>query len=343
MLRCKRGANDRGRLHRLECHLVRRRRSRNDREDRILATFHFHGADCKLMEDYSHIWGRSFEHEENQILHHFENLLREWAAKGDTTRLNAALDRSATRNRTSLMWTLFLEVGAEQTHSLGAMLRSVLDEPLFLTHPDYAYGGTALLGALHKTGDASQRESLERLVLELPVNASARSGDGLALTRPQVEHARDRLLRVLHEPNIVLQALRDLRRQRQSAESLPKNLDTEPPRVISRRISDKESVALRGINLDEPANEEMFQLREALKPLVRLENNKLDIREVERKWEVIHRCELALEQHAAQQPKMTQELRGYLVSACENIVSQITVWPASSERWQTIRRAIRKR
>ena len=82
--------------------VVRRRRDKRDREEQVLATIEFRGVQCDLIEDYSHIWGREFEHEENRILSHFEKLLRQWAAAGDTARLNTALGRFAVRNRTSL-------------------------------------------------------------------------------------------------------------------------------------------------------------------------------------------------------------------------------------------------
>ena len=85
----------------------RRRSDRRSREPAILATIQFRGVSCELVEDYSHIWGRGFEEEGNRILAHFENLLREWAATNDLTRLNKALDRFAFSNRTSVMWTVF--------------------------------------------------------------------------------------------------------------------------------------------------------------------------------------------------------------------------------------------
>lgn len=57
---------------------------------------------------------------------------------------------------------------------LNSVLEEVLSESLFLTHLDYSYGGTALLGALHMVGDSvrrERRERLERLILNLPKNA----------------------------------------------------------------------------------------------------------------------------------------------------------------------------
>jgi hypothetical protein len=83
----------------------------------------------------------------------------------------AALERLAKCNRRSLLWAVFLEVGSEYPLSLGVLLEELLNESLFLTHADYSYGGTALLGALHRTGDSVRRKRLERLMLDLPKKA----------------------------------------------------------------------------------------------------------------------------------------------------------------------------
>ena len=42
------------------------------------------------------------------------------------------------KQHTSLLWSVFLEAGAEYPSTLGVLLESILDEPVFLTHPDYA-------------------------------------------------------------------------------------------------------------------------------------------------------------------------------------------------------------
>jgi hypothetical protein len=88
--------------------VVHRRSGRRKKEELVLATIQFRGRACELIEDWSHIWGRRFEYEENRILSHFEGLLRQWAAAGDSAHMSAALDRFAACNRTSLMWTVFL-------------------------------------------------------------------------------------------------------------------------------------------------------------------------------------------------------------------------------------------
>ncbi|MBU3930835.1 MAG: hypothetical protein KKF01_00030, partial [Proteobacteria bacterium] len=123
--------------------VVRRHEDGRESGSNVMASIQFRGFSCDLIEDYGHIWGRDFEHEENRILSRFEKLLREWAAAGDIQRLSEALDQFARRNRTSLMWMVIMQVGAEYPTTLGVLLEEALSESLFLIHPDYSYGGTA--------------------------------------------------------------------------------------------------------------------------------------------------------------------------------------------------------
>ena len=322
--------------------VVKRRMEKRSGEKQIFATVQFRGVKCDLVEDYSHIWGRSFEHEENRILSHFEELLRGWAAAGDIERLNAALDRFAVCNRTSLMWTVLLEAGAEYPGTLGVMLDAVLNEPSFLTHPDYAFGGTALLASLHRTGTEIQRERLEKLILDLPKNVRLEDEGDRSPMPSWVEHAQNRLLGALDEAKIVLEAIRNLRKQRQKEEPLPQNRRPEGPRITSRTYSNEELVEKRGIDLKDPANREMYQLQDELKPLVDHSKGTVDLAVIERNWPVIEQCELALAKYSIAQPKMAQQLWGYLVGACENIVGHVTSWPKDDARWQTIRRILLK-
>jgi len=319
--------------------VVRRHPDGHNREDHVLATIQFRGVSCELVEDFGHIWGRKFEYEENCILSHFEKLLHQWAAAGDVARLNAALVGFASRNRTSLMWTVFLEAGAAHPNSLGVLLEGLLGESLFLTHADYSYGGSALLGALHKAGDIGRRERLEKLILDLPQHIGLRPGEDRWPTPSRVEYAQNRLLGVLEESNIVLETVRDVRRERQRAEGLPANPRPEGPQVFSHEYSDQELVERSGVNLQEPANQEMYRLREALKPLLGRENKNVQVKEFESHWPVIQQCEAALERHAEQHPKMAEELWGHLVSACETVAVHAE-WPATDERWGTVRRIL---
>jgi len=321
--------------------VVRRREGRRKKEDIVLTTIHFRGVPCDLVADYSHIWGRKFENEENRILSHFEKLLREWAGANDIESLNVALDRFAARNHTSLMWTVFLEAGAEHPTTLGVRLESILSEPTFLTHPDYAYGGASLLGELHRVGSRAERERLESLILNLPNNVRPRESETRESMRSWVEHAQNRLLKVLEESNIVLVAVRELRRDREAVEPLPVNRKPGGGQVSFRGVPENEMLKQRGINPANPKNSEMLRLRDALKPLLHHNNNQIDLKEAEIHWPLIQECEKALELYAQDQPSMAAELWGHLVSACENIARSVA-WPNTNERWETVRRILLK-
>jgi len=314
------------------------------RTELALTTIEFRGVSCQLVEDYSHISGREHKHNESIIISHFEKTLREWAAANDIARLNAALDRFAVCNRTSLMWTVFMEAGAENPSTLGAMMECVLNEPIFLTHLDYSYGGTALLSALHKAGDLAQRARLEKLILELPASVRPRAQQSLEQMRTWVEYAQNRLLGALEEPNIALEAVRDLRRQRQESNSLLDNRRPERTQAAFRARSNEELLGEKGIDIKDSANDEMLRLREALKPFLDLRNNKevITVKEVENQWPVIMQCERALRRHANQHPQMAEDLWGHLVGACENIAGHVTSWPKTDGRWKIIRRILLK-
>jgi hypothetical protein len=315
--------------------VVQSRRS----EERVLARFQFRGASCELVEDYSHIWGRQFEQDENRILTHFEKWLRQWAAAGDAGKLNEALDHFAARNRTSLMWTVFTEAGAEYPSTLGMLLQEVLSEPLFLIHPDYSYGGTALLGALHRAGDPAQRKRLEELIVNLEESDGSFEEETQQIPPPWLEHAQNRLLGAIDQENIVLDTIRGLWRERQRANALVANPKPEGPRGGARSVSAEEMLGRRGIKLENPANREMLRLREELKPLLSREDNKVNVEVADRCWTVIEQCEHAVEQAGDRSPEMAQELWGYLVGACESIARHIA-WHLEDGRWKTVRRIL---
>jgi hypothetical protein len=258
--------------------VVRRRTSQRGKKQQAVGRIQFRGVLCELVEDYGHIWNRSHENEENRILSHFEKLLREWAAASDTTRLNTALDRFAVRNRTSLLWTVFLEIGAEHPPTLGILLESVLNEPLFLTHLDYAHGGTALFGALHKAGNATQRMRLEKLILNLPKNIQLGKGQRHRPIPSWVEHSQNRLLGALEESKIMRQSVQDLRRARQAVNPVPENLKRKPSSAEYVMVSDEEELARQGISLTDSTSKEMLRLREALKPFQKDDKNKVDLK-----------------------------------------------------------------
>ncbi|HSH39159.1 MAG TPA: hypothetical protein VK993_10265 [Chthoniobacterales bacterium] len=320
---------------------VRRHSSTRRLKRAAVATFRFRGAECDLVEDYGHIWGRSFEHEESRIVSRFETLLDEWAATGDFDRLRVALDHFAARNRTSLMWAVFLQAGAKHPTTLGRELDPVLDEPAFLTHPDYHYGAVDLFAALHNAGNATQRKRLENLILNLPDTARLARGEPPDSVPALLQHHQDRLLGVLNESAIVLPEVQALRNQRLGLGPLPANRKPDGVNITSHTLSDEELIARRGIDLKEQTNAKLFALREALKPFTEDRNRKIDRNDIETHWPVISRCESALQRDRGAHPEMADELWGHLVGACEGIVRHAS-WPATDTRWKTIRRILLK-
>lgn len=320
---------------------VHKRQDRRGRQEHRLATIRFRGVKCPLLEDHSHIWGREAGSDEGRILSRFEELLREWAADADTVRLDAALDRFAACNRTSLLWNVLMEIGAEHPDTLGVRLQALLHESVLLTHPDYAYGAATLLGALHHAGDAARRTKLEELVLELPNCARLRKGGRRQPTPSWLEYAQNRLLAALQSTEIQSDPLRELWQLRQAVKELASARERPNFEVTSHTLTNEEILQGRGIDLKDPANEEMFRLREALKPLMNQNGRKLDARAAGRHWPVVARCEEALRRHAKTHPEMAEELWGHLVGACANLAAHAR-WPRTSPRWLTIRRVLLK-
>jgi len=318
-----------------------RRRGVHRLKEKPAAVIIFRGEKCPLPDDYSYIHGRQFEHDENRIVTHFEKLLDEWASKDQQISLNTMLNSFATRNKTSLMWSVLLEAGSKHPSTLGIHLSKILEEPIFLTHADFAFGGTALLGALHKMGDGVERERLERLILNLPKSVRLPRGQHRSPTPTWVENARNRLLGALEEPNVVLAATRAMWLERQTAKALTENAKPKGLSVIEHTFSQEELAERRGINLKDPVNDEMFHLREALKPLLPFDNNQFDLSEVNKHWLVVKQCQSALRRYGKCRPEMAEDLWGYLVCACENIAAHAT-WPKTDKRWQTIRRILLK-
>jgi hypothetical protein len=321
--------------------VVRRRSERRSEEECVFATIRFRGTTCKLIEDYSHIWCRDFEHDENRILLRFEKMLRMWAAAGDTDKLNTALDQFLIRNRTSLMWTVFMEASAEYPSTLGVMMEEVLKEPLLFIHADYSYSSTELLGALHRMGGQARREQLEQLILDLPQNTRLWENEDRQLVLRQIEYAQNKMLGAIEQTNIALETVRDLWNERQAAKVLTANCKPEGPRVIQRQFSDREAAELSGVNFDEPENEKLFHLRESLKPLLGRDNRTVNTEVVNLHWLEIPRCERALKKHREPCSEMAQELWGYLVGACA-IIARHADWPSEDKRWQTVRRILLK-
>jgi hypothetical protein len=216
----------------------------------------------------------------------------------------------------------------------------LLTEVVCLYHPDYAYAAAALLGALHKVGDQIKRERLEQLILELPINIRARRSDSWEDGKPAswVLHSQNRLLAGLEEENIVLSETRNLWLTRKTAGELHGVTARRGFEITSHTYSDEELIERRGINLKDPANAEMFRLREALKPFAETAAS-FSLADIEREWSLIGESEKVAAQYHSSFPEMSQELWGYLVSACAKIARHAD-WPQSDERWRTIRRIL---
>jgi hypothetical protein len=237
------------------------------------------------------------------------------------------------------VWAVFLEVGSEYPLSLGVLLEELLNESLFLTHADYSYGGTALLGALHRTGDSVRRKRLERLMLDLPKKARFLPDEPREPKPEWLIYAQNRLLGALEESNIVLKSVRDLRRARTAAEPFPENRKPEGPRISWSAVSPEEELEPRGIRLKETANAELFCLCEKLKGLLPRDNNTFDVAEVERLWPLIGQSERASRRYRKKSPELAESLWGHLVSICDNLATRAE-WPAKSNRWKTVRRIL---
>lgn len=320
---------------------VRRRGDRRNNPDNTVAQIQFRGVSCDLVEDYGHIWGRDFEHDENLIVSHFESLLKGWAGEGDIDRLNAALDGIAARNRSSLMWTILLEVGAEHPSTLGHLLEGVLTESLFITHPDYCYGGIALFGALHKHGRTSRRQRLEQIILDLPEQARFLHDEPRDPPPAWLVNTQNRLLAALEESNIVFDGVREWRRKAKAENGLLPNRKRQRPVVNSSVMSDEERLAMDGIDVKEPGNANLFKLRKALKLFLRRDGNKPEVAQIEEHWDVIARSERAVQRSKGAPSRMADDVWGHLVAACDT-VAQYAEWPKTDDRWKTVRRILLK-
>jgi hypothetical protein len=321
---------------------VVRRRRRQGMDDVRMATIHFRGVACDLFEDAGHIWERKYEHEENRILSHFEQFLQDWAVSGDKPKLEAALDRAVSLNRNSVIWSIFMEIGSQHPSTLGYLLEELLGETLFLTHPDFCYGGVALLGALHQMGDNLRREKLEKLILELPLNARIFRDEPRNPTPAWLEHAQNRALGSLKQENIVLSAALELWIARKDSNNLVSNYKRQPYESTFSRVTEEERFALEGVDLKKAENDKLFRLRESLKPIVdRNGDNRPSDEIVEQGWRDIQICERALKKCQEPLTALAAELRGHVVGACENI-ARYAQWKTGDKRWMSLRKILVK-
>ena len=211
---------------------------------------------------------------------------------------------------------------------LGRELEPLLSESLFLTHADYSYGGTLLFAALHKTGDGAERKRLEKLILDLPQTARFLRDEPREPMPSWLEFSQNKLLGALDEADIVLPAVRALRKERAEQTPLPVNREPEGIRVTSASYSDEELVERRGISLKDPANAELFQLREALKPFMQRDGGEVEVSKIEQNWVVIGQCDRALRRHHGKDREMARRTLGTL-GRCVRERRPPRHWPAN--------------
>ncbi|WP_395747430.1 hypothetical protein [Prosthecobacter sp.] len=317
--------------------IVRRRREQRGKGVVVMASFHFRGIAGNLIEDHDHIYRGSGGNAESQILSRFKALLNEWAAAGEEVNLGAALDRFISKNHTSLMWKIFMEVGAKYPFTLGRTLEPMLTEPLFFTHPDYRFGGILLFKSLHSVGDIEQRERLEKLILDLPLIARLADGESRQPIPNRLVHAQNKLLGSLDEAHIALAEVRALRIQRSEHSALPENRESSSFTFTSRNISDEEFIESQGISLKDPVNAKFFRLREGLK----IFDDNLTADVIEQNWFRIVSGVRTLRQRNSKNIEMERDVWGRLVGACEKI-TQHADWSSNDARWKTLRRILLK-
>ena len=318
----------------------RRKSNRHQSDDNVIGTFHFRDTECQLIEDHGHISGREFEHDENRILSHFETLLNTWADSGDLEKLSTALDCLLKTNQPSILWTVFIKIGANYPATLGKELESLLfAESLFLTHFDYSYAGTSLLAALHQHGSDTDRERLENVILNLPKTARLRKDETREPTPDWLIYAQDRLLGSLDQADIISTETIALRLQRAEEGSLPINRKPEPIRALRTSIPDDEFLELQGTSLKDPVNALLHKLKKDLKSLHKQDDIEATVTAIEESWSHINECENAVNEHRSNHDEMASELLGELVSTCNSLAQQAE-WPATDERWKTVRRIL---
>ena len=128
---------------------------------------------------------------------------------------------------------------------------------------------------------------------------------------------------MLEESNIVLDAVRELRREREKVQPLPVNRKPEGPQAVFHPLSDEEILKGRGVNPKNPENAEMLRLRDALKPFQDRNKKQVDLKEAELHWPLIPQCESALELYGKDKSEMAAELWGHLVGACQDIARSV--------------------
>lgn len=196
-----------------------------------------------------------------------------------------------------------------------------------------------MFAALHKSGKTTQRERLERVILELPQTARFLRDEPREPMPEWLGHAQNKLLGSLGEADIVLPEVRALRIEREAQHPLPVNREPQGVRVTSSTVSNEEMLKRRGVSLKDRVNSELFRLREALNPFRESDGKKLTENDLAEHWPLIGQCERAVRRHRKTHPQMTEELWGHLAGACLCIAIHAR-WPESDERWKTVRRIL---
>lgn len=318
--------------------VVRRRNERREGGDHLLGTVKFRGVWCDLIQDYSHIWGRQFENDENRILTRYEALMRTWASNDEQKKLNEALDAFAKRNQGSLLWSILMELGAEYPKTLGGLLEPLLSHPIFLTHPDYSYGAIELFVALHRTSEALERERLEQLILDLPGAAILRN-ETLYPTPAVLMRSQAKILGRIVTEDLLSPILVALQRELRDEGPFPANSKHKAPVVEFRDVSAEEAIEDKGIDLTDEINAYLFKLRQKLDHLRRDPDKELSEAECDSQWHLILESRDAAVTHSGDHPEMAKDLWGYVVGACESLVRK-SQWPNNDSRWGLLREVL---
>ena len=109
-------------------------------------------------------------------------------------------------------------------------------------------------------------------------------------------------------------------------------------RTLHTHLLKKRVIEQRGIDLNKPENEEMFHLREALKPFPDLLTRRRKLLTRGRTHgtaDSAMRARFEAARYTTQHPAMANELSGPPRYACENI-GDVTSWPKTDESWKKI-------
>lgn len=319
----------------------RRRESGRSKKPESAGKVEFRGVSCKLPRDYSHIWGREFEHEESRILGRFEGFLRHWAGQEDTLRLNQSLDAFVRRNRTSYVWGVLMEIGAEFPKNLGLLLAPALECQTFLSESDYIFGGLALFKALHREGSVEMRQMLEKSALVLEQRSRDEPKEMNSPHPTWLEQCLNRVLGVMEEPNIVYDPIRSLWKERKEADELVELRKPIRPRAEFRQVTPEEGAKRMGVDLAQPENRALFDLTSKVKALLDKNGVRGPAEALDANWSTLEAGDAALEALAGVPTGQARELWAHVVAVCAAVAMK-GAWDKADIRWTTVRRILLK-